>query len=406
MNYNFHNKQNLYTSGEFAKMAKVTIRTIRYYDKQGLLKPTFINDSGYRMYTDADFLRLQKILSLKLLGFSLQEISGMIVEKENEDIANSLRLQQKLVEQKIDQLQSMNAALMSTVDLVEKTNEIDWNGILKLIHLTNMEKNIIGQYKNGTNINIRIALHEQYSVNQTGWFPWLFCQLDWKKAHEVMELGCGNGKLWTIPDTRILNENHHIYVTDSSEGMLLEAKGNIHKEQEQIKGTSQFCFRVVDCEKIPYESESFDVVIANHLMFYVKNRSRAFHEINRVLKKDGTFYCSTYGKKHMMEITQLVQEFDSRVVLSEVPLYEEFGIENGSEQLAPFFKEVIFMPYEDELHVNRVEPILQYILSCHGNQMGLLNQRVSEFRSFLQKKLDRLGYFHISKEAGVFICKK
>ena len=50
-----------YTTGEFARMAHVTIRTIRYYDKKGLLKPSFINESGYRMYSDEDFLKLQKI---------------------------------------------------------------------------------------------------------------------------------------------------------------------------------------------------------------------------------------------------------------------------------------------------------------------------------------------------------
>ena len=47
-----------YTTGEFARMAHVTIRTIRYYDKKGLLKPSFINESGYRMYSDEDFLKL------------------------------------------------------------------------------------------------------------------------------------------------------------------------------------------------------------------------------------------------------------------------------------------------------------------------------------------------------------
>ena len=68
-----------YTTGEFARMAHVTIRTIRYYDKKGLLKPSFINESGYRMYSDEDFLKLQKILSLKYLGFSLNEIGNMTI---------------------------------------------------------------------------------------------------------------------------------------------------------------------------------------------------------------------------------------------------------------------------------------------------------------------------------------
>ena len=55
-------KDGYYTSGEFAKKANVTLRTIRYYDRQGILKPSKVADNGYRLYTDADFAKLQKIL--------------------------------------------------------------------------------------------------------------------------------------------------------------------------------------------------------------------------------------------------------------------------------------------------------------------------------------------------------
>ena len=59
-----------YTTGQFAKMAGVTLRTIRYYDKIGLLKPSHILDNGYRQYCNKDLITLQKILALKELGFT------------------------------------------------------------------------------------------------------------------------------------------------------------------------------------------------------------------------------------------------------------------------------------------------------------------------------------------------
>lgn len=62
-------KAGYYSSGEFARMAGVTLRTIRYYDKQDILKPSFISEAGARFYTDKDFARLQQILLLKYLGF-------------------------------------------------------------------------------------------------------------------------------------------------------------------------------------------------------------------------------------------------------------------------------------------------------------------------------------------------
>ena len=60
-------------------MAHVTVRTIRYYDSHDILKPSFVNESGARFYTDEDFTRLQQILLLKFLGFSLNDIKNMTI---------------------------------------------------------------------------------------------------------------------------------------------------------------------------------------------------------------------------------------------------------------------------------------------------------------------------------------
>ena len=68
-----------YTSGEFAEKAHVSIRTIRYYDQKNLLKPAVRTKGGARRYTDQDFAKLQQILLLKYLGFSLSDIREMTI---------------------------------------------------------------------------------------------------------------------------------------------------------------------------------------------------------------------------------------------------------------------------------------------------------------------------------------
>ena len=55
-----------YSSGQFARMANVSVRTIRFYDKQNILHPSYVTPSGSRFYTDQDFARLQQILLLKI----------------------------------------------------------------------------------------------------------------------------------------------------------------------------------------------------------------------------------------------------------------------------------------------------------------------------------------------------
>jgi DNA-binding transcriptional MerR regulator len=71
-------KQRFYRTGQFAKMTSVTLRTLRFYDKVGLLSPTEYTEAGYRLYSEDDLLTLQHILALKFLGFSLDEIKACL----------------------------------------------------------------------------------------------------------------------------------------------------------------------------------------------------------------------------------------------------------------------------------------------------------------------------------------
>src|SRR5207248_5702982 len=61
--------------GELARRTGLTIRTLHHYDEIGLLKPSLHTEAGHRLYTAGDVARLQQILSLRQLGFGLEEIS-------------------------------------------------------------------------------------------------------------------------------------------------------------------------------------------------------------------------------------------------------------------------------------------------------------------------------------------
>lgn len=388
-----------YTSGQFARKANVTIRTIRFYDKQGILKPSKVSDSGYRLYTDEDFGRLQKILSLKYLGFSLEEIMSLTINDDQEDMANSLKLQKELIRKRIRHLEMMEQTLEDTSRMVEESGVMDWNSILNLIHITNMERAVVDQYKTAVNINARIELHRRFSRNPVPWFGWIASMIPLESMERVLEVGCGNGQLWQHFSPEVLR-TRKIHVTDASSGMVDDAA-------ELLKKSGRDCliFETEDCQKLSYDPDSFDGVIANHVLFYVKNLVKALREIRRVLRPGGIFYCSTYGREHMKEITLLVQEFDPRITLSQVALYELFGLENGQAVLEEVFEKVEKVIYDDQLVVDEAEPLLDYILSCHGNQSEILSQRQLEFKRFLRKKIREKGGLTITKMAGVFVCR-
>ena len=379
----------LYKTGQFARLANVSERTIRYYDKIGLLKPSFVMENGYRQYSDLDLLKLQKILSLKHLGFSIEEIFPMVMDNTN--LKESFELQIDLIEDKISHLQSLKDALKRA----SQTPNLSWNMILSLVQLSNEETNIIEQYKNAKNLNDRISLHEKYSTNKLGWFNWLFNQIDFSRVNRLLELGCGNGKLWQ--ENRIDLRNREIFLSDISEGMVEEVRNKL--------GTDFNCI-VADAEKIPFKDSYFDSIIANHVLFYLNDLNLGLKEIDRVLKSDGILYCSTYGKNHMKEITEIVQNFDSRISLSNHSLYDIFGLENGESILKEYFFNIQRMDYKDSLEITESKPLIDYIMSCHGNQNEILGPRLNEFKEYIEELLENNGKIVVTKQAGLFICKK
>ena len=385
-----------YKTGEFAKMANLSIRTIRYYDNIGLLKPSRIANNGYRLYDDHDFMKLQKILSLKYLGFSLEDIFSMTATDSYISLKESLKLQTKMIDQKIQQFNHMKSSLEETICLLDQNKDVSWVDIMKNIHMSTMERDLIEQYKNATNVDIRIRLHDQYSKNPISWFCWLYQHYHLTKQSQILELGCGNGKLWKDNQTLIQG---HIVLSDISQGMIDDAKENL----KLIDNIDYACF---DCHCIPYEDESFDIIIANHLMFYLKDIDTVLKELKRVLKPGGYFYCSTYGQNHMKEITDLVKEYDPQITLSEILLYDVFGLENGYQILEPYFKNIEIDKYADALEVTNMDDIANYILSCHGNQSEYISKDYLSFKKFLDKKSKKNHVFHITKDAGLFICQK
>ena len=379
-----------YKTGEFAKLANVTERTLRYYDKIGLLKPSFILSNGYRQYTDSDLLKLQKILSLKHLGFSIEEIFPIVLEDQN--LKESFKMQIDLIDSRIKHMTAVKDSMESIISTINDKN-IDWTKIISLIKMSNDDSNIIEHYKNAKNLNVRISLHDKYSQNKQGWFPWLFEQIDFSHINKLLEVGCGNGKLWK--NNKIDLRNREIFLSDSSQGMVDEVRKTLGND---------FNCMVFDCDQIPFKDGYFDAVIANHVLFYVYDINKALEEISRVLDPGGVFYCSTYGSNHMKEINEIVQKFDSRVILSQTKLYDVFGLENGLDILKPYFKNIKMKMYDDCLVVDKSKPIIDYIMSCHGNQNELLGPKLNKFRKYLDSILLKEGPIKITKEAGIFIC--
>lgn len=379
-------------------MARITKKTIRYYDEHNILKPSFVSNSGARFYSDDDFARLQQILFLKYLGFSLDEIKEITIRNSDKHfMAESLNMQLGLIEEKMEQMELIKNAIKDASYSVESGEEVDWSKMLSLVNSNEMEQRLKNQYRNASNIMARINLHSEFAINKKGWFPWVYehCSALFVDNSHILELGCGDASLWENQLGKL--KNVKICLTDISDGMVRDAKKNIGEDE-------RFRCEVMDAHHINAKDETFDLVIANHVLFYCEDTDKVCREIHRVLKPGGSFICSTYGARHMKEISDLVKMFDERIVLSADKLYEKFGKENGEALLKKYFNNVQWIEYEDHLEVDKAEALIAYILSCHGNQNRYIVDRYKEFRSFVKNKTK--SGFYVTKEAGIFVTSK
>ncbi|MEO8609219.1 MAG: MerR family transcriptional regulator [Chloroflexota bacterium] len=122
--------------GDFARLSQLSIGTLRHYDEVGLLKPVRVDrETGYRYYSVAQLPRLNRILALKDLGFTLQQIEQVLSGGINLDqLRGMLKLKQADVEQQIAQEQGRLARIAARLRQIEMEDTMpDYEVILKTI---------------------------------------------------------------------------------------------------------------------------------------------------------------------------------------------------------------------------------------------------------------------------------
>jgi DNA-binding transcriptional MerR regulator len=122
---------------EFAELAGVTVKALHHYDRLGLLKPTR-TDAGYRMYVDADVERLEHILALKFLGFSLKQVRA-ILERTSLELAEALRWQRQAIEDKQAQLGRALQAIRAAEHAVNSGQPADPKTLKRIIEVINVQ---------------------------------------------------------------------------------------------------------------------------------------------------------------------------------------------------------------------------------------------------------------------------
>jgi ubiquinone/menaquinone biosynthesis C-methylase UbiE len=265
-------------------------------------------------------------------------------------------------------------------------DNITWQGYLKDV-----------QYRTSSNLEARINLHRRFSTNAYSWQRWVFDRLPLVDSACILEVGCGPGGLWRENLDR-LPGGTKVVLADLSLGMAGSAR-------QVLSGRSEFHFTNLDVQALPFPNHTFDLVIANHMLYHVPDLPRAVGELARMLKPGGTLCAATNGERHMLELRQAIDKFKPGYLeLSQQ--FHRYNLQSASQIIDGPFMDVEVRRYPNDLVVTEIEPLQAYILSMIGIYFDEdEGEPLARLLRYLDDCIREKGYFFIGIDAGVVLAR-
>jgi SAM-dependent methyltransferase len=277
-------------------------------------------------------------------------------------------------------------------------------------------------YGDPRKLGARVVLQTRFSTNPVPVAEWELRLVDLAGVRRALDAGCGTGAFLLPLARRLAAQGGSVVGLDLSEGTLGQARTRAREA-----GLSVDCV-LGDVEALPFEDGSFDLVLANYMLYHVPNVALAIAELRRVLRPGGTLLVATNGAGHMRELWQMEEQAFLRAGVSEGSILEEvrargraggdmaFALENGRDWLAVRFADVRLERYPDELRVTEVEPLVDYLTSmwtldmmieaaATEDERAALRERVVDaFRTIAAERIAADGAVRITKDTGAFIA--
>jgi SAM-dependent methyltransferase len=255
------------------------------------------------------------------------------------------------------------------------------------------------QYRDTGKLDVRITLHERFSTNPYGWHRWVFdrlLDLELPADARVLELGCGTAALWRQNGDRI-PAGWRITLTDLSPGVLDDAARAIRDLEHD------FTTARADAGGLDLDGESFELVVANHMLYHVPNRAGALQAIARVLVPGGRMVAATNGRAHLRELDDVIA-----AVAPDAPpddAAEHFGLDNGAAQLAEAFESIEVYRYDDGRRITDADAVLGYVASTAAGPY-LTTARPAALLAQVSDVIHRDGAFVVTKDPGLFVSTR
>lgn len=304
-----------------------------------------------------------------------------------------IHIQKKELEEKRKHIDLVIEALNNAENQIIENKVLDVENLIKIIKMTNIESKVKEQYETSENFDKREDLHS-YNINKTDWNTWCFDNMSFTKKARILELGCGTGGLW-LKNINKVNKNWNITLSDFSTGML-------EKTREQLKCVGHnFNYKVIDAQNIPYNDESFDIVIARHMLYLVPDIEKVLSEVKRILVKGGVFYVTTNAPEAMSELNEIMDGFDCKSGLGSNGMCERFDSISGNILLKKYFANVKLNTLSGKIIVDKAKPIVDYKASTIKGRNILMGDKKQEFIKYIENYIDENGAVSITTKGCI-----
>ncbi len=266
----------------------------------------------------------------------------------------------------------------------------------------NDPKAVRRQYASDVYLRIRQETHEQYTVPKVNFPEWVLNRLKWRGDEQVLDVGAGAGAYYE--GLRELWPDISYYALDQSPGIL-----RLHPARAESV--------IADAQYLPYADQTFDVVMANHMLYHVPDIEQAILEARRVLRPRGVFVAATNSIQSMPEIHALFRR--GMLLLSTpgkvysqppLPAQTSFALENGTRILARYFYAVVRYDLPSTLVFPSVEPVMAYLESTRSTREPQLPDSILwddlmlVMREQVSRVISHFGELTVNKVSGVLIA--
>ena len=388
------------TSGEIAKRAGVSQKAVRLYDEKGLLKPAGYSEGNYRLYDEASLQVLEKIVALKQIGFSLEEIRDNLDSGDAKDIREALEIQLKEMEEQRYRIEMVIDAIKRT--LVQSNDTPDWDDVASIVQSVTIDQSADRHH----------MMAVQHTLPRMDWYVTIFRSLHLQKEEKVLDLGCGFSKLWRN-NWKDIPEGTSIYAYDVHGSWADDFEKYLSENEKELPAGVKIDLTFADLEKDSTwkkiaKEKTYSRIVAHYLFYELKDPETLIARASQVLAEDGIFSINgpnvspwnLYFKEAMKE-AGIDAPFIEGSISEQKKARDDFR-----SMVSKYFGKIEIQPLQNSLRFDSADDMLLRMKETFEGQEKFFLKNGSKIKSYFERKIEEEGELTLTIDYHFLHCSR